>query len=88
MLHLPGSIGTYQGEDIWSFECDIVESFAIFLSFGVARNNVFGNALEFLECKAYTALVGTYSLFASKDPNSGVHTFSSLKFFYLSDLEQ
>jgi len=59
---------TYHGEDVWSFERDIVEGFAIFLSFGIARDDIFGNALEFLECKAYTALVEMHSSFASKDP--------------------
>ena len=67
-LHRPVSVGTYQGEDIWRFERDIVEGFATFISFGIARDDVFGNALEFLKCKAYTALVGTHSSFASKDP--------------------
>ena len=67
-------MGTYHREDIWRFERDIVEGLAILLSFGIARDNVFGNALEFLECKTHTALVGTHSSFASKDPK-GLTTY-------------
>jgi len=81
-------MGAYQWEDIWSFERDIINGFAILLSFGIARNDVFWNALEFLECKAHTTLVGKRSLFMSKHPNPQMHTFSSLKFFCLSNLEQ
>lgn len=53
-------MGAYQGEDVWSFERDVVEGLSIFLSFGIARDDVFGNALELLKCEAYTALVGKH----------------------------
>ena len=58
--HPPVSMGAYQGEDVWSFERDVVEGLSIFLSFGIARDDVFGNALELLKCEAYTALVGKH----------------------------
>jgi len=74
-------VRTYQREDIWSFECDIVEGFTILLSFGVSRDNVFGNALEFLECKAYMALVGTKLSFASKDTRSAAPYILFVKVF-------
>ena len=64
--HLPGSVKTYQGEDIRRFECNIVEGFAILLSFGISRDNILGNALEFLEGKAHTALVGVHPSVSSK----------------------
>ena len=39
---------TYNGEDVWRLECDIVDLLAILRALGVARNHIRRNALELL----------------------------------------
>ena len=51
------AIEAYQWEDIRSFEGDIIESITTLLSFGITRDNVFGNALELFEGETNTTLV-------------------------------
>ena len=58
----------YDGEDVWSFEGDIVDGFLTLLSFGIAGDNVLRNTLELLESKAHTALIEGHSRVTRKNP--------------------
>lgn len=78
---------TYDREDVRGLVSDVVEFFAVFGAFCVAGDDIVGDTLELLEGEADGTLMSPVQLhLPTYICVKTIHTFSSLKFFYCTEV--